>query len=88
MMVSMAKKGARIGGIGPGDPDASAKWEYPLWLTILSMVGSGAGAYHGYKRNRDSIGWGFGWFVFGSMMPVFALPLMFAQGFGKPAKKS
>lgn len=43
------------------------------------------GAYHGYKRNQ-SVGWAFGWFLFGGILWPFALPLMFASGFGKPRK--
>jgi hypothetical protein len=51
----------------------------------LGTVTSILGAYHGYKRNQ-SVGWAFGWFVFGGLFWPFALPLMFATGFGKPKK--
>jgi hypothetical protein len=51
---------------------------------VLSMAGAGLGAYHGYKRNRNSIGWAFGWSIFGGLMPIFAIPVAVAQGVGKP----
>lgn len=51
----------------------------------LSTVTGILGAYHGYKRNQ-SVGWAFGWFIFGGLFWPFALPLMFATGFGKPKK--
>jgi hypothetical protein len=51
-------------------------------MMILSTVGGVLGAYHGYKRN-SSVGWAFGWSVFGSLVPFLALPVAFAQGFGK-----
>lgn len=52
---------------------------------VLSLVGAAGGAYHGYKRN-DSIGWAFGWSIFGGMLPIFAIPVYLAQGFAKPKK--
>jgi hypothetical protein len=54
---------------------------------VASFVGGPLGAVHGYRRNNDSIGWGIGWFFFGGMMPEIALPLMYVEGFGKPASK-
>lgn len=54
----------------------------------LSLAGAGSGAYHGYKRNRGSIGWAIGWFLLGGLFPVVTIPVSLAQGFGKPAVKS
>lgn len=51
----------------------------------LGMVGSIAGAYHGYKRN-ESVGWAIGWGLFGSILPFVALPVAYFQGFGKREK--
>lgn len=53
-----------------------------LW-SLLSIAGGAAGAYHGYKRNRESIGWAIGWGLLGSMFPVITVPIAVAQGFGK-----
>lgn len=54
----------------------------------LSLAGAGTGAYHGYKRNRGSIGWAIGWFLLGGMFPVITIPVSLAQGFGKPKVSS
>lgn len=54
---------------------------------VGSWAGFVAGAYHGYLRN-DSAGWAFGWALFGGAIWPLALPLMLAQGFGKPAFKT
>lgn len=53
---------------------------------VGSLAGTGLGAYHGYKRNDDSIGWGVGWALLGTFWPI-TLPIMFAQGFGEPKKR-
>lgn len=61
----------------------------PFWVNVysaLSLAGGVVGAYHGYKRHDRSIGWALGWSVFGSMLAPLALPIMFAQGVGKPIK--
>lgn len=50
---------------------------------VLSLTGTIAGAYHGYKRNR-SWGWAIGWALLGGMFPIITLPVSLAQGFGKP----
>lgn len=49
---------------------------------IASIAGTGLGAYHGYKRN-ESVGWAIGWAFFGTILPVIAIPVMFAQGMGR-----
>lgn len=60
----------------------------PRWLQVVyglaSLAGGAAGAYHGYKRNGDSIGWGIGWFFLGSWFWPIAIPIAFAQGFAQP----
>ena len=56
-----------------------------IWMTA-SIAGVGLGAYHGYRRN-DSVGWAIGWALLGSIFPVITLPVMFAQGFGKPKRR-
>lgn len=53
------------------------------WTT--SLVGTGAGAYHGFKRN-NSLGWAIGWALLGGLFPVITLSVAAAQGFGKRAK--
>lgn len=51
---------------------------------LAGLAGAGLGAYHGYKRNNDSIGWAVGWGLFGSVLPILAIPIAVAQGIGKP----
>ena len=53
--------------------------------SALSAGGLFAGVYHGYKRT-ESVGWALGWGLLGSIWPI-GIPLMLAQGFGKPQKK-
>jgi len=54
---------------------------------LAAVAGTALGAYHGYRRS-GSVSWAFGWSLFGGLMPVFAIPLAFAQGFGKKKGKS
>tara|TARA_Y100001937_G_C7056022_1_gene301443 strand:+ start:219 stop:734 length:516 start_codon:yes stop_codon:yes gene_type:complete len=58
-----------------------------LISTLGSWAGSISGAYHGYKRNGDSWGWGIGWFILGGMFWPLTIPISVAQGYGKKAKK-
>ena len=53
----------------------------------LSLVSSGASAYHGFKRNRDSVGWGIWWGLMGGLFPIITPAIGFAQGWSKPRKK-
>lgn len=52
-------------------------------VLTLSVVSSGASAYHGYKRNRGSVGWAVGWGVLGALFPIITPAVALAQGFGK-----
>lgn len=51
--------------------------------TALGWGASIAGVYHGYKRNNGSVGWALAWGLLGGIWPI-SIPLMLAQGFGKP----
>lgn len=48
---------------------------------LTKLLASGASAYHGYKRNGDSIGYGLLWAFTGRL----GLGLALAQGYTKPA---
>lgn len=50
------------------------------WKAI-QYASSGACAYHGYRRNQ-SLFWAVMWGFLGGVVPVIALPVAFAQGFG------
>ena len=71
--------------MGPKSLGADTKTSVlgPIY-SLGSLATSILGAYHGYKRN-NSVGWAFGWFLFGGIFWPFALPLMFAKkpGFAK-----
>jgi len=56
--------------------------QYQGGMSVLPTISAAAMAYHGYKRTR-SYGWAFAWAVFGGMIPIVAVPVSLAQGFGK-----
>jgi len=70
----------------PNAPASSASSPYTTLIEVGSLAGTGLGAYHSYKRNHGSIGWAIGWSIFGALMPILAIPIMLAEGFGKPEK--
>lgn len=49
---------------------------------IAGLLGLGLGAYHGYKRH-NSLAWGAGWGLLGSVLPGVVVPLALCQGLGK-----
>lgn len=55
---------------------------------IGSLAGLTVGAYHGFLRNRGSVGWAIGWGLLGGLFWPFVIPIAFAQGIGKPAGSS
>lgn len=89
---------ASLAAFGAGAPDAGGpsaeprkmlEWdpERKAIFTANYVIGSAAGlagAYHGYKRN-ESVGWAIGWSLLSSVFWPIAVPVMIAQGFGKPA---
>lgn len=56
-------------------------------VLTLSALSAGASAFHGYRRNRGSLGWAIGWGLLGGMFPVITPAVALAQGFGKPARR-
>lgn len=85
---AVARKLAGFGGLGGlGEVTASGLSLYTMLWLGLSLAGGGVGAYHGYKRNRGSVGWAIGWSLLGAWFPVIVIPVAFAQGLGKPAKR-
>jgi len=72
--------------VGVGEADAAEYYQevdprVRIAYGLLSTAGLGLGAYHGYKRT-GSYGWAVGWSIFGAFLPILALPIMVAQGFG------
>lgn len=63
-------------------------WNLPTGLRVFygiaSVVSTGLGVYHGYKRN-DSLGWALWWGLMGGLFPIVTPAVAFAQGFGERA---
>jgi hypothetical protein len=57
-----------------------------IFWGVASVVSTGIGAYHGYRRNNDSIGWALWWALMGGLFPIVTPAIAFAQGFGKPRR--
>jgi hypothetical protein len=58
-------------------------WNVIGWTA--AVAGAGLGAYHGYRRNGDSEGWGALWGAFGLTLPFIAVPVALVQGFAEPS---
>ena len=60
-----------------------------IGYAALSMVGGMVSAYHGYRRDRGSLGSTLGWFVLGSAFPLITVPVALLQkpGFAKPKRR-
>lgn len=85
--LAVARKLAGFGGLaGLGEMPTLSPGVARL-LRVLGIVGTGVGVYHGYKRNRGSVGWALGWGLLGAFFPVIVIPVAFAQGLGKPASR-
>jgi len=57
----------------------------PPWYGTIALLTDIAGAYHGYKRGRKHPVWNaIAWSFAGWVWPI-TIPVMIAQGFGKPS---
>jgi hypothetical protein len=56
-------------------------------LGTLVLASIGVSAYHGYKRNKNSIGWAAGWGFMGLLFPVVTPAVAIAEGYAKPMRK-
>jgi hypothetical protein len=52
--------------------------------TLLKTASAAASAFHGYRRNNESLGWAVGWGLLGYIIPVVVPVVGAAQGFAKP----
>lgn len=73
--------------LSPERPRTGAmdRYDWTSIATTAAVVGTGLGAYHGYKRN-SSVGWAIVWGLLGGAFPIIAIPVAFAQGFAKRGK--
>lgn len=63
--------------------EAESRWNMDAVKGVLTLAAAGAAAFHGYRRNRGSIGWSIGWFLAALVAPVITTAVGFAQGYGK-----
>lgn len=85
------KAGCGLGALGQGEETSGPSFyaEHPTLALVYAtagIVGTGVGAYHGYKRNGNSLGWGIAWGLLGGMFPIFVVPIALAQGVGKRSR--
>jgi hypothetical protein len=64
---------------------ASAGGILPSESSLLSLLGAGLAAFHGYKRNDESIPWALGWGLLGYNFPILTVGAAAYEGFGKSA---
>lgn len=70
----------RLGALDYDDPAVRAG------LFALSVGSAALCTYHGYKRNRGSVGWAVAWGLLGGAFPIVSGVVALAQGYAKPAK--
>jgi len=75
-----------VGTLSQDTDTSSRSTLYKVLWGALGVAGTAISAYHGYKRNK-SVGWAIWWGLMGGIFPVVTVPVAFAQGFGKRAKK-
>jgi hypothetical protein len=85
-----ANRYTEINPLSPLFRDKKAKFGFGNFGEGSSTLGtatwiamSASNAYHGYKRNGNSIGWGLGWLVLG-FGPI-GLVVSLVQGWGQPS---
>lgn len=82
---SLARVEQPIARLGAYDEEAkSTTPAIDTFVWLGRLAGTVSGAYHGYKRNNESIGWGIGWALLGNIFWPVTIPVSLAQGFGKP----
>lgn len=73
------------GGFGALDTGSLQPTPMHYVYGAASLAGTALGAYHGYKRNRGSVGWAIVWGLLGGAFPIITVPVALAQGFGERA---
>lgn len=87
LLVKEKKKALGMAGFGQLTTQPPLPKGVGIAFTALAMVSMGASAYHGYKRN-NSVGWAVWWALMGGIFPIITPVIAFAQGYGKPTKKT
>ncbi len=77
-------------GLGDADPIGKTvnglTYAQKVMLGVHGVVLLGV-AFHGYKRNRNSVPWGLSWAMGGLLCPTVTLAFALTQGFADTAKK-
>jgi len=73
------------GWMTPGQAEAYKTWNKVM--VFVRPISSTASAFHGYKRNNDSIGWALGWAFMGALFPLLTPTIGLAQGWGKKKRR-
>jgi hypothetical protein len=60
-----------------------ANRSYVFASAVIMSVGGVVAGYHGYKRSNGALGRTLGWAALGVLVPIIAVPVAFAQGYGK-----
>jgi hypothetical protein len=66
------------GGLGNFNGSGGSSFGFLVYVALAA-----SNAYHGYKRNGDSVGWALGWLLFG-FGPI-GLVVSLIQGWGQPS---
>lgn len=76
-----------MSGEGLGQSSTQSTPTLIMVSAAFSIPWAVALGYHGYKRNRGSVGWAAAWAAFGVVFGVIPFGIALAQGYAKPAKK-
>lgn len=76
--LAWARKTTGFSGLG------AMPYEVPLLYRVATTASVMALVYHGYKRNRGSVGWALMWGIFGGAVWPITVPVALAQGYAKP----
>ena len=80
-----AKYAAMVAASDPAFVTATERVIY--WLALgQRLMGASVGAYHGYKRNRGSMGAAVGWGIAGAVAPVITIGVGLYQGLAQPKR--
>lgn len=77
------RRSPAMGEVSGSDVVVGLAWVGMAAMTVFA-------GYHGYKRNRDSMGWGLWWGLMGALVPPIPQFMALIQGYGYrvPKKKS
>jgi hypothetical protein len=66
-------------------PAPSDDTSWSPWGTGIVAASAALSAYHGFKRNDDSAGWGLTWGLLGALFPIITPLVALAEGFAVPS---